>query len=124
MFFYQRFNQFFAQIAGGMEKIDADELKQLGATDLEVITRGIHFKADLSTLYRINYRSRLATRVLAPLIKYEAKTPEQLYLGAKNRVPHIAVSRVAKPRRFIRFGKTGDRRFAKNRQCHIANLHD
>ncbi len=35
------------------------------------------------TLYRINYRSRLATRVLAPLVKFEAKTPEELYLGAK-----------------------------------------
>ena len=50
MYHYQRFNQFFAQVAGGLEKIAADELKELGATDLEVITRGIHFKADLLTL--------------------------------------------------------------------------
>jgi putative N6-adenine-specific DNA methylase len=83
MFYYQRFKQFFAQVAGGLEQIAADEFKELGATDIETITRGIHFKADLLTLYRINYRSRLATRVLAPMIKFEAKTPEELYLGAK-----------------------------------------
>ena len=83
MYFYQRHKQFFAQVAGGLEKIAAAELRELGATDLEVITRGIHFRADLLSLYRINYRSRLATRVLAPLVKFEAKTPEELYLGAK-----------------------------------------
>ncbi|MCK9996153.1 MAG: class I SAM-dependent RNA methyltransferase [Candidatus Krumholzibacteria bacterium] len=83
MFFYQRFNQYFAQVAGGLEDIAAAELKALGATDGEILTRGIHFKADRETLYRINYRSRLVTRVLAPLVKFEAKTPEELYLGAK-----------------------------------------
>ena len=83
MFVYQRNKQFFAQVAGGMEDIAAGEFKALGATDGETITRGIHFHADLLTLYRINYLSRLATRVLAPLVKFEAKTPEELYLGAK-----------------------------------------
>ena len=83
MFYYQRFNQYFAQVAGGLEQIAANELKALGATDGEILTRGIHFKADRETLYRINYRSRLVTRVLAPLIKFEATTPEELYLGAK-----------------------------------------
>ncbi|MEN8007348.1 MAG: THUMP domain-containing protein [Candidatus Krumholzibacteriota bacterium] len=83
MFVYQQRKQFFAQVAGGLEDIAAKEFKALGATDGETITRGIHFHADLETVYRINYRSRLATRVLAPLIKFEAKTPEELYLGAK-----------------------------------------
>jgi len=83
MFLYQRHKQFFAQVAGGLEKIAAAELKELGATDIETITRGLHFKADLQTVFRINYRSRLVTRVLAPLVKFEAKTPEALYLGAK-----------------------------------------
>ena len=57
MFFYQRFNQYFAQVAGGLEDIAATELKALGATDGEILTRGIHFKADRETLYRINYWS-------------------------------------------------------------------
>jgi putative N6-adenine-specific DNA methylase len=83
MFHYQRHGEFFAQVAGGLEKLAAAELKALGATGGETITRGIHFKADLQTLFRINYRSRLVTRVLAPMIKFPCTTPEQLYLGAK-----------------------------------------
>ena len=83
MFHFQRYNEYFAQVAGGLEDIAAKELQELGASSGETITRGIHFKADLKSLYRINYRSRLATRVLAPLVKFEARTPEELYLGAK-----------------------------------------
>ena len=41
------------------------------------------FTADQETLFRINYRSRLITRVLAPLIRFEAKTGEELYLSTK-----------------------------------------
>ena len=81
--YYQRNKEFFAQVAGGLEEIAAAELKALGATDLRVVTRGVAFCASLQDLFRINYRSRLATRVLAPLLKFEAKTPEELYLGAK-----------------------------------------
>ncbi len=83
MLYYQNNQEFYAQVAGGLEDIAADELKLLGARDLRVNPRGIAFKAELEDLYRINYRSRLVTRVLAPLLKFEARTPEQLYLGAK-----------------------------------------
>ncbi len=50
MFYYQRFNQYFAQVAGGLEQIAAKELKALGATDGEILTRGIHFTADRESL--------------------------------------------------------------------------
>lgn len=83
MFLYQQDNTYFAQIAGGLEELGARELKSLGATNVNIINRGLDFTADRETLYRINYRSRLVTRVLAPLIRFEAKTGEDLYLGAK-----------------------------------------
>ena len=83
MFHYQEHREFFAQVAGGIEDLAAIELESLGATNLKVGMRGISFSASLQDLYRINYRSRLLTRVLAPLVKFEARTPEQLYLGAK-----------------------------------------
>jgi len=83
MFLYQRYNEYFGQVAGGLEELAARELESLGATDLKIINRGVNFCGDQETLFRINYRSRLLTRVLAPLVKFEAKTPEQLYLGAK-----------------------------------------
>lgn len=83
MLYYQRNQEFFAQVAGGIEDLAAAELQELGAKDVQVVTRGIVFHATLLDLYRINYRSRLVTRVLAPLLKFEARTPEDLYLGAK-----------------------------------------
>ncbi len=80
---YQRTNAYFAQIAGGLEELGAKELTALGATDLNIINRGLDFKADQETLMRINYRSRLVTRVLAPMHKFRAETPEALYLETK-----------------------------------------
>ena len=83
MFDYQQGAGFFAQIAGGLEKLGAAEFRELGAKNVRDVPRGIRFEADRETLYRVNYRSRLATKILAPLKKFPAKTPEELYLGAK-----------------------------------------
>lgn len=83
LFLYQRHREYFAQVAGGLEGLAAAELKALGATAIEPGRRGIVFKADPETLCRVNYRTRLLTRVLAPLATFEAKTPEELYLGCK-----------------------------------------
>jgi len=83
MLYYQRHKEFFAQVAGGLEDLAATELRNLGARDLKVGIRGITFCAELSDLYRINYRSRLVTRVMAPLLKFEATSAEALYLGTK-----------------------------------------
>jgi putative N6-adenine-specific DNA methylase len=80
---YQQNNQYFAQIAGGLEDLGARELKELGATRINIINRGLDFCADRETLYRINYRSRLITRVLAPVMKFTATDPESIYLNAK-----------------------------------------
>ncbi len=80
---YLKTNTYFAQIAGGLEELGAKELASLGATDINIINRGMDFKADRETLYRINYRSRLITRVLAPVHKFRAENPEALYLETK-----------------------------------------
>ena len=80
---YQQNNQYFAQIAGGLEELGAKELESLGATHVNIINRGMDFRADKETLFRINYRSRLITRVLAPIMKFHAPDPEALYLNTK-----------------------------------------
>jgi putative N6-adenine-specific DNA methylase len=80
---YQRHHRYFAQTAGGLEGLAADELRALGATDLNMQKRGVEFRADRDTLMRVCYRGRVMTRILAPIIRFEAKTPEELYLGAK-----------------------------------------
>jgi len=83
MYDYQKGAGFFAQIAGGLEKMGADEFRELGAKNVRDVPRGIRFEADRETLYRVNYRTRLATKILAPMVTFKASTPEELYLGAK-----------------------------------------
>jgi len=83
MYDYQTNNRFFAQIADAIKELGAAELSELGATDVSPAYRGIYFNADKAALYRINYSTRLASRILAPLVSFNCNTPEQLYEKAK-----------------------------------------
>ncbi len=84
MFEYQRWNRFFAQIANGIEELGVQELKELKATNIKPVYRGIYFEADKYTLYRINYMARIITRVIAPLISFQCHSTKYLYKTAKN----------------------------------------
>ena len=84
MFEYQKTNRYFAQFAEGFEELGAKELAGLGARQIAPGFRGMHFSADRETLYRINYQSRLASRVLAPLKSFGCRNREELYREAKS----------------------------------------
>lgn len=84
MFKYQQTQQYFAQVAGGLEEFGAEELSQLNARNVQPAFRGIFFEADREALYRINYCSRLLTRILAPLIKFPCYHSDVLYKKAKS----------------------------------------
>ncbi|MCK5739610.1 class I SAM-dependent RNA methyltransferase [bacterium] len=79
IFEYQRTSRFFAQISSGMEKLGAAELTELRASQVEPAFRGIYFEANKAALYRINYQSRLLSRILAPLRSFECPDPDILY---------------------------------------------
>jgi len=83
MYEYQKNNRFFAQIADGIKELGTEELHELGAHNISPTYRGIYFDADKETLYRINYCTRLASRILAPLIWFHCHTTDQLYKNAK-----------------------------------------
>jgi putative N6-adenine-specific DNA methylase len=83
LFLYEAREEYFAQVAGGLEDLAARELESLGAYEVRAFPRGIDFRADRETLYRIVYRTRLLSRVLAPLTKFDVTTGEDLYLKAK-----------------------------------------
>jgi putative N6-adenine-specific DNA methylase len=70
MFEYQNNKRYFAQVTGLMEELCEQELIELGAVKTEIAYRGIYFEADIETIYRINYRARTISRVLAPLITF------------------------------------------------------
>ncbi len=80
---YQKDCRYFAKVADGLKEAGAKELSELGAEDVRPEFSGIYFKADKSTLYRINYLTRLLSRCLAPLISYACPDTDTLYQKAK-----------------------------------------
>jgi putative N6-adenine-specific DNA methylase len=83
MYEYQSNQLFFAQIADGIKGPGACELSGLGAHNASPEYGGIYFNADREALYRINYSTRLATRILAPLVSFDCPSADQLYEKAK-----------------------------------------
>jgi len=73
MYDYQKKNEYFAQVPGQMEELCETELIELGAKNTRISYRGIYFNTDDSGLYRINYTSKLISRVLAPLTSFYCK---------------------------------------------------
>jgi putative N6-adenine-specific DNA methylase len=71
--------KYFATCARGLEPILAEELRALGATEVEAGRGGAHFHGELDTLYRANLWLRTAIRVLWPILDATVHSPEELY---------------------------------------------
>lgn len=84
MYLYQKNNEYFAQISGGMEDLGVEELEGLGATNVRKGFRGVYFKAKQDILYHIVYNARLISRVIAPLVKFSCEDDNALYRKAKS----------------------------------------
>jgi putative N6-adenine-specific DNA methylase len=83
MFAYQKDGRFFAQAARGLDELASTELAELGVRDIEIASGGLHFRADAAGLYRVNYCSRLLSRVLAPLASFACSSDTMLYDAAR-----------------------------------------
>ena len=70
--------QLFATTARGFEELLKVELTELGATECKIAQGGVHFQADDETLYRSLLWSRLASRILLPIVN--GKVYSDLYL--------------------------------------------
>jgi putative N6-adenine-specific DNA methylase len=79
MFDYQQSHRYFAQVADGIEPLAAEELSALEVTDTRAVYRGVQFVADRAALYRVNYSSRLVSRILAPLATFRCRSTDELY---------------------------------------------
>jgi putative N6-adenine-specific DNA methylase len=82
MFEYQKYKQYFAQIAGGMEDLGEQELREFGIKKIKKAYRGIYFVADKAHLYRLNFQSVLFTRFLAPLLTFDCHSTNYLHATA------------------------------------------
>jgi len=80
---YQKYHRYFAQAAEGLEELANEELSELGAEDIKPAFRGVYFSADNEALYRINYTTRIISRVLAPLITFDCHSTNYLYKTAR-----------------------------------------
>lgn len=81
---YRRTSTYFALAAGGMEDLAAEELLELGARSIRPAYRGVHVEADTAALYRVNYTSRLVSRVLAPIVTFDCHSDRYLYKTARD----------------------------------------
>ncbi len=71
--------QLFATTARGFEELLKVELIELGATECKIAQGGVHFQADDETLYRSLLWSRLASRILLPIVNGKVYSDLDLY---------------------------------------------
>ncbi|GAB4330017.1 MAG: THUMP domain-containing protein [Flammeovirgaceae bacterium] len=63
----------------GMEQILAEELKKIGAENIEIQKRAVSFEGTQSTLYQSNLWLRTAIKVLKPIHFFKVKNEKELY---------------------------------------------
>ncbi|MFT4545360.1 MAG: putative N6-adenine-specific DNA methylase [Bacteroidia bacterium] len=75
--------QLTATTQAGFEEILAQELKGFGARDVVKGKRAVYFKGDLGFIYKVNFRSRFALRVLMPIKTFVAIDESAYYARIK-----------------------------------------
>jgi len=63
----------------GLEELLAAELRAIGATDIELLTRAVKYRGDKAILYKSNLLLRTALKVLVPFASFYAHHENQLY---------------------------------------------
>ena len=71
--------QYLAKTLFGLEGVLAQELKELGATDIVPGARHVTFSGDKKLLYRANYELRTAIRILQPIYTFKTKHENHFY---------------------------------------------
>lgn len=63
----------------GLEPLLAQELTELGATDIQIGRRMVSFSGDKEMMYRANFCLRTAIRVLKPIKHFHARSADDVY---------------------------------------------
>lgn len=71
--------EFFASTAKGLVDPLEQELKELGLKVLDKTVGGVYFESNWEGCYKANLHSRLASRILKPILDFTAYQPEELY---------------------------------------------
>ncbi|HEX4943712.1 MAG TPA: THUMP domain-containing protein [Usitatibacteraceae bacterium] len=76
--------QFFATCPRGLAGALAEELAGLGAKDIKAGDAGVDFAGPFDLAYAANLESRLATRILARVARFDYRNEKDIYDGAKS----------------------------------------
>jgi putative N6-adenine-specific DNA methylase len=68
--------KFFAMTSRGLGDVLEQELVELGCEKTLKAAGGVFFEGNWATCYRVNLRSRIATRVLLPILDFPAYKPD------------------------------------------------
>ncbi|QJR12979.1 Ribosomal RNA large subunit methyltransferase L [Usitatibacter rugosus] len=82
------FQSYYATTPRGLAEPLADELRDLGASIVRIDPAGVEFEGTLETVYNANLRSRLATRILWRLAKFDYRNEQDVYDGARRILWH------------------------------------
>ena len=68
----------------GLEEVLAKELINLGANNIEIGRRMVAFTGDQEMLYKANFCTRTAVKVLKPIKEFKATDADEVYEVVKN----------------------------------------
>ena len=66
----------------GMEQLLADELEAIGAAEIKQTVAAVHFQGSLQVAYKACLWSRLANRILMPLLSFKLDSTDDLYTNS------------------------------------------
>lgn len=71
--------QFFVSTSVGLNEVLEAELKFLGIQTTDKVRGGVFFEGTWEDAYKVNLHSRMASRVLKPVMRFTAYQPEEFY---------------------------------------------
>ena len=63
----------------GLEEVLATELVNIGANNVQIQRRAVSFTGDKALMYKANLCSRTASRILKPILAFDASNPDEVY---------------------------------------------
>ena len=71
--------RYIAKTLYGLEKVLSEELRNLGAGNVQIANRAVSFEGDMGLLYKVNYCSRTALSILMPIADFRIRSKDDLY---------------------------------------------
>lgn len=78
-----RSEPFFASAPRGLEELLSREIESLSGRDVRVVPGGVAFSGDWAACYRVNLRSRIASRVLWRVAEFQYGNENDVYAAAR-----------------------------------------